>query len=170
MRFISLRQSKKLDFYELFARRCTTFRILWWVMRGSNSRPSPCKGGTLPTELITHFSPGTASLFSRRQNLSISSAECNSASAFFFCLRICESGKLSFSDSHCLWQTISLQRAQALRSERSWAATPAAPSSSWPWRRQRCSMRFPPQAVRAGAPARARAPPRSCGQEQSQDP
>ena len=25
----------------------------WWVLRGSNSRPSPCKGGALPTELST---------------------------------------------------------------------------------------------------------------------
>ena len=25
----------------------------WWVMTGSNCRPSPCKGDALPTELIT---------------------------------------------------------------------------------------------------------------------
>ena len=29
------------------------FRKGWWVLRGSNSRPSPCKGGALPTELST---------------------------------------------------------------------------------------------------------------------
>ena len=26
---------------------------LWWVERGSNPRPSPCKGDALPTELST---------------------------------------------------------------------------------------------------------------------
>lgn len=26
---------------------------VWWVMTGSNCRPSPCKGDALPTELIT---------------------------------------------------------------------------------------------------------------------
>ena len=25
----------------------------WWVLRGSNPRPSPCKGDALPTELST---------------------------------------------------------------------------------------------------------------------
>ena len=25
----------------------------WWVLRGSNLRPSPCKGDALPTELST---------------------------------------------------------------------------------------------------------------------
>ena len=25
----------------------------WWVLRGSNSRPTPCKGAALPTELST---------------------------------------------------------------------------------------------------------------------
>ena len=29
-------------------------RNLWWVLRGSNSRHSPCKGDALPTELSTH--------------------------------------------------------------------------------------------------------------------
>jgi hypothetical protein len=28
-------------------------RICWWVLRGSNSRHSPCKGDALPTELST---------------------------------------------------------------------------------------------------------------------
>ena len=27
--------------------------ILWWVPRGSNPRPSPCKGDALPAELST---------------------------------------------------------------------------------------------------------------------
>ena len=27
---------------------------MWWVLRGSNSRPTPCKGAALPTELSTH--------------------------------------------------------------------------------------------------------------------
>lgn len=26
----------------------------WWVLRGSNPRPTPCKGAALPTELSTH--------------------------------------------------------------------------------------------------------------------
>ena len=26
----------------------------WWVLRGSNPRPSPCKGDALPAELSTH--------------------------------------------------------------------------------------------------------------------
>src|SRR5450759_5205912 len=28
-------------------------RICWWVLRGSNSRHSPCQGDALPTELST---------------------------------------------------------------------------------------------------------------------
>lgn len=28
-------------------------RNWWWVLRGSNSRPTPCKGAALPTELST---------------------------------------------------------------------------------------------------------------------
>lgn len=28
---------------------------MWWVLRGSNSRPKPCKGSALPTELSTRF-------------------------------------------------------------------------------------------------------------------
>ena len=27
--------------------------IDWWVLRGSNPRPSPCKGDALPAELST---------------------------------------------------------------------------------------------------------------------
>ena len=27
----------------------------WWVLRGSNSRPTPCKGAALPTELSTRI-------------------------------------------------------------------------------------------------------------------
>ena len=27
--------------------------ISWWVLRGLNPRPPPCKGGALPTELST---------------------------------------------------------------------------------------------------------------------
>src|SRR5690606_13389057 len=26
---------------------------IWWVLRGSNSRPTPCKGAALPAELST---------------------------------------------------------------------------------------------------------------------
>ena len=28
---------------------------MWWVLRGSNSRPTPCKGAALPTELNTRI-------------------------------------------------------------------------------------------------------------------
>ena len=28
---------------------------VWWVMTGSNRRPSACKADALPAELITHF-------------------------------------------------------------------------------------------------------------------
>src|SRR4029078_10367192 len=39
--------------------------IEWWVLRGSNPRPTPCKGAALPAELST---PGRA----RRNQLSAS--------------------------------------------------------------------------------------------------
>lgn len=29
--------------------------MLWWALRGSNSRPNPCKGSALPTELSAHL-------------------------------------------------------------------------------------------------------------------
>ena len=32
----------------------------WWVLRGSNPRPSPCKGDALPAELSTRRSLGRA--------------------------------------------------------------------------------------------------------------
>lgn len=32
-----------------------TNETVWWVMTGSNRRPTPCKGAALPTELITRF-------------------------------------------------------------------------------------------------------------------
>lgn len=32
---------------------CGKNKMKWWVMTGSNCRPSPCKGDALPTELIT---------------------------------------------------------------------------------------------------------------------
>ncbi|CAM2174034.1 hypothetical protein PSAC2689_230041 [Paraburkholderia sacchari] len=34
---------------------------LWWVLRGSNSRPTPCKGAALPTELSTQLHDSRAS-------------------------------------------------------------------------------------------------------------
>ena len=30
------------------------FKRMWWVLQGSNLRPTPCKGVALPTELNTH--------------------------------------------------------------------------------------------------------------------
>ena len=29
--------------------------IKWWVLTGSNRRPTPCKGAALPAELNTHL-------------------------------------------------------------------------------------------------------------------
>ncbi|VXC33044.1 hypothetical protein MASSI9I_60283 [Massilia sp. 9I] len=29
--------------------------VLWWALRGSNSRPNPCKGSALPTELSARY-------------------------------------------------------------------------------------------------------------------
>lgn len=44
-------------FFEL--RRTRVAKRKWWVLRGSNSRPTPCKGAALPTELSTRsgFTP-----------------------------------------------------------------------------------------------------------------
>ena len=37
-----------------FAFIASSYRVnKWWVMTGSNRRPTPCKGAALPTELIT---------------------------------------------------------------------------------------------------------------------
>ena len=35
----------------------------WWVLRGSNPRPSPCKGDALPTELSTRKEPEVYGIF-----------------------------------------------------------------------------------------------------------
>src|SRR6185295_11478773 len=35
----------------------------WWVLRGSNSRHSPCKGDALPTELSTRGRAGIFGVF-----------------------------------------------------------------------------------------------------------
>src|SRR5690606_21179367 len=34
-------------------KRRTQFAFFWWVLTGSNRRPTPCKGAALPTELST---------------------------------------------------------------------------------------------------------------------
>ncbi len=47
-------------------------RFTWWVLRGSNSRPTPCKGAALPTELST---PAT-SLLAKPASLAHLSALC----------------------------------------------------------------------------------------------
>src|SRR5690606_37433998 len=39
------RYSNQLNYHSIF--------YLWWVLRGSNPRPSPCKGDALPAELST---------------------------------------------------------------------------------------------------------------------
>src|SRR5882762_7381180 len=48
------RYSNQLNYHS--ARACCPTRRLWWVLRGSNSRPTPCKGAALPTELSTRDS------------------------------------------------------------------------------------------------------------------
>ena len=35
--------------------KCLILISNWWVMTGSNRRPSACKADALPTELITHI-------------------------------------------------------------------------------------------------------------------
>src|SRR5690606_42072455 len=61
---------------------------IWWVVQGSNLRPSPCKGDALPAELTTHFSflkrgrascgtPGVTARYSKQlNNRSASSQPC----------------------------------------------------------------------------------------------
>src|SRR6266853_2605463 len=49
------RYSNQLNYHS--ARACCPTRRLWWVLRGSNSRPTPCKGAALPTELSTLRAP-----------------------------------------------------------------------------------------------------------------
>ena len=36
-----------------YSNRLNYHSALWWVLRGSNPRPSPCKGDALPAELST---------------------------------------------------------------------------------------------------------------------
>ena len=43
------------------------YRSQWWVLQGSNLRPSPCKGDALPAELSTHIAE-PARLARRRRN------------------------------------------------------------------------------------------------------
>ena len=43
------RYSNQLNYHSMWS--CNRFN--WWVLRGSNSRPTPCKGAALPTELST---------------------------------------------------------------------------------------------------------------------
>ncbi len=42
------RYSNQLNYHSDFSKSTT-----WWVLRGSNPRPSPCKGDALPAELST---------------------------------------------------------------------------------------------------------------------
>src|ERR1700712_5562657 len=44
------RYSNQLNYHSLVQRAES---VRWWVLRGSNSRHSPCKGDALPTELST---------------------------------------------------------------------------------------------------------------------
>ncbi len=51
--------------------------VNWWVLRGSNSRPTPCKGAALPTELSTHafslclFDPACCAWLSEHKRASV---------------------------------------------------------------------------------------------------
>ena len=48
------RYSNQLNYHSLTAETfACAVRTGWWVLRGSNSRPTPCKGAALPTELST---------------------------------------------------------------------------------------------------------------------
>ena len=40
--------------FSLFATPPGDFTYIWWMLRGSNPRPPPCKGDALPTELNIH--------------------------------------------------------------------------------------------------------------------
>jgi hypothetical protein len=46
------RYSNQLNYHSLTGLR------MWWVLRGSNPRPSPCKGDALPAELSTPHTEG----------------------------------------------------------------------------------------------------------------
>jgi hypothetical protein len=52
------RYSNQLNYHSV---KCiaSRYNYIWWVLRGSNPRPSPCKGDALPAELSTR---GRASL------------------------------------------------------------------------------------------------------------
>ncbi len=54
------RYSNQLNYH------CAILERLWWVMTGSNRRPSACKADALPAELITHVSRSGA--YIRGQN------------------------------------------------------------------------------------------------------
>ena len=46
------RYSNQLNYRSVLLDRCLLIMMQsWWALRGSNSRPNPCKGSALPTEL-----------------------------------------------------------------------------------------------------------------------
>ena len=52
------RYSNQLNYRSVYSDRCFTCKTSetdWWALRGSNSRPNPCKGSALPTELSARF-------------------------------------------------------------------------------------------------------------------
>src|SRR6476620_4440439 len=53
------RYSNRLNYHSLLLLKTWRFSLAWllcwWVLRGSNSRPTPCKGAALPTELSTRY-------------------------------------------------------------------------------------------------------------------
>ncbi len=55
------RYSNQLNYHS--RRLDSTYCRVWWVLRGSNPRHSPCKGDALPTELSTQHSPLVYSIF-----------------------------------------------------------------------------------------------------------
>src|ERR1700732_1555955 len=58
------------------------YHSCWWVLRGSNSRHSPCKGDALPTELSTRVGAvGSCFLFKMRS--------CGPAAVLLIFQRVC---------------------------------------------------------------------------------
>ena len=50
------RYSNQLNYRSVYSDRYfDRHRDAWWALRGSNSRPNPCKGSALPTELSAHL-------------------------------------------------------------------------------------------------------------------
>src|ERR1700681_3460382 len=58
------------------------YHSCWWVLRGSNSRHSPCKGDALPTELSTRVGAVGSCFLSKMRS-------CGPAAALLIFQRVC---------------------------------------------------------------------------------